>query len=59
MDADVLEEHRSRLTRRAQREQAEMGYDLAVSSVYELSEPLGVLLPDRWSGDDWSRGGEG
>ena len=59
MDADVLDEHRSRLARRAQREQVEMGYDLAVSSVFELSEPLSVLLPDRWSADDRSNGLEG
>lgn len=49
MDADVVEEHRSRLARRARRDNLPMGYDLAVDSVYELSEPLGVLLPDGWA----------
>jgi methylaspartate mutase epsilon subunit len=49
MDADVVEEHRSRLARRARRDNMPMGYDLAVASVYELSEPLGVLLPDGWA----------
>jgi methylaspartate mutase epsilon subunit len=49
MDADVVEEHRSRLARRARRDNLPMGYDLAVASVYELSEPLGVLLSDGWA----------
>lgn len=52
MDADVVEEHRSRLARRARRDKLPMGYDLAVDSVYELSEPLGVLVPDRWASKD-------
>lgn len=58
IDADVLEEHRARLARRAGREKLEMGYDLAVSSVYELSEPLGVLLSDGWAKDAPGRGSE-
>jgi methylaspartate mutase epsilon subunit len=54
LDADVVEEHRARLARRAGREKVAMGYDLAVTSVYELSEPLGTLLSDRWARDDLS-----
>ncbi|MBN9460529.1 MAG: methylaspartate mutase subunit E [Burkholderiales bacterium] len=49
MEADVREEHRVRLSRRAKMEKVPMGYDLAVTSVYELSEPLDMLLPDTWA----------
>ncbi|MCZ7559871.1 MAG: hypothetical protein M5U30_07375 [Burkholderiaceae bacterium] len=58
IDPEVLEEHRVRLARRASREKLEMGYDLAVSSVYELSEPLGVLLSDGWAKDAPEHGSE-
>jgi methylaspartate mutase epsilon subunit len=44
---DVLEIHEARLRARAERERIAYGPDLAVSSVYELSEPVGKLLPDR------------
>ena len=43
---DVLEVHEERLRRRAERERVEYGPDLAVSSVYEMSEPVRALLPD-------------
>ncbi|MGE0313828.1 MAG: methylaspartate mutase subunit E [Lautropia sp.] len=49
LDADVAELHLERLSRRAEREKTTVGYDLAVSSVYELSEPLGVLMSDGWA----------
>ncbi len=49
LEPDVIEEHRARLARRAAKEQGTLGYDLAVASVYELSEPLGKLLSDGWA----------
>jgi methylaspartate mutase epsilon subunit len=46
---DVLAVHEEGLRKRAEREHVEFGPDLAVNSVYELSEPLSRLLPDRWT----------
>ena len=46
---DVLEIHKEKLKRRAQREGVTFGPDLAVQSVYELSEPLSKLLSDKWA----------
>ncbi len=46
---DVLEIHAESLRRRAQREGVAFGPELAVQSVYELSEPLSRLLSDKWS----------
>ena len=46
---DVLEVHESRLRRRAERDGVPFGHDLAVSSVYELSEPLSKLMSDKWT----------
>jgi methylaspartate mutase epsilon subunit len=45
--ADVLEFHEERLRKRAEREGVPFGHDLAVSSVYELSETLERLMPFR------------
>jgi methylaspartate mutase epsilon subunit len=42
---DALEIHTEALRRRAEREGVPYGHDLAVSSVYEISEPLARLLP--------------
>jgi methylaspartate mutase epsilon subunit len=42
---DVLEIHEERLRKRAERDNLRFDHDLAVSSVYELSEPLERLLP--------------
>lgn len=42
---DVMEVHREALHRRAERERVPFGDDLAVSSVYEISEPLEKLMP--------------
>jgi methylaspartate mutase epsilon subunit len=42
---DVLEFHRERLRRRAEREGVPFDHQLAVTSVYELSEPLDRLMP--------------
>jgi methylaspartate mutase epsilon subunit len=44
---DVLELHEERLRKRAERDRIAFGVDLAVQSVYEMSEPVGKLLPDR------------
>ena len=44
---DVMEIHEEKLRRRASRENLPYGVDLAVSSVYEISEPIGKLMPDR------------
>jgi methylaspartate mutase epsilon subunit len=45
--ADVMAFHEERLRKRAEREGVPYGPDLAVSSVYELSEPLERLMPFR------------
>lgn len=42
---DVIAFHEERLRKRAEREKVPFGRELAVSSVYELSEPLDKLLP--------------
>lgn len=43
---DVLEVHEEKLHRRAARDGVPFGPDLAVSSVYEMAEPVAKLLPD-------------
>lgn len=45
---DVMKIHEERLRRRAEREKIPFGPELAVSSVYEMSEPIGKLMNDRW-----------
>ncbi len=45
---DVLEEHESRLRRRAERDGLPFSDELAVASVFELSEPLAKLASDKW-----------
>jgi methylaspartate mutase epsilon subunit len=42
---DVLEFHEERLRKRAERERRAYDQDLAISSVYEISEPLEKLNP--------------
>ncbi len=44
---EILEVHEERLRRRAERDGIAFGPDLAVASVYEISEPVARLLPDR------------
>jgi methylaspartate mutase epsilon subunit len=44
---EVLEVHEERLRKRAERERVPYGPELAVASVYEISEPVATLLPDR------------
>jgi methylaspartate mutase epsilon subunit len=46
---DVLAFHEEALRKRAERENVPFGRELAVSSVYELSEPLDKLLSDSWA----------
>ena len=43
---EVLEVHEERLRRRAERDGIGYGPDLAVTSVYEMAEPVAKLLPD-------------
>jgi methylaspartate mutase epsilon subunit len=47
--ADVLAVHEERLRKRAERENIPYGPELAVSSVYEMSEPIAKLMSDRWA----------
>jgi methylaspartate mutase epsilon subunit len=44
---DVLAFHEEKLRKRAERDGIAYGPDLAVQSVYEMSEPVSKLLPDR------------
>lgn len=44
---EILEIHEAKLRLRAEREHTEYGPDLAVQSVYEISEPIGKLLSDK------------
>jgi methylaspartate mutase epsilon subunit len=47
LPSDVMEVHRDALRARAAREGVPFDRELAIRSVYELSEPLGKLMPDR------------
>jgi hypothetical protein len=40
--------HEERRRKRAERDRIAFGPDLAVQSVYEMSDPVEKLLPDRW-----------
>ena len=44
---EVMEVHAERLERRARKEGVPFGHELAVSSVYEIAEPIAKLLPDQ------------
>ncbi|HVL59582.1 MAG TPA: methylaspartate mutase subunit E [Burkholderiaceae bacterium] len=46
---DVLEIHEARLRERAAREAVSFDEQLAVASVYEISEPLSKLMTDGWA----------
>ena len=46
---DVLEVHESRLRERAARDGVPYDNELAVASVFELSEPLAKLATDKWT----------
>lgn len=45
---EVIEYHHEKLALRSKKEKRPFDIDLAVSSVYELSEPLNKLLTDKW-----------
>jgi methylaspartate mutase epsilon subunit len=45
---DVLDVHTEQLRRRAEKDGIPFGPDLAVASVFEISEPINRLLPDNW-----------
>ncbi len=47
LPAEVMEVHEAGLRARAAKERMPYGRDLAVRSVYELTEPLDRLMPDR------------
>ncbi len=47
-DRDVLDYHQERLRKKAEEEGVPYDHDLAVSSVYEISEPLVKLVPSTW-----------
>jgi hypothetical protein len=44
-----MQVHEERLRKRAERDRIPYGPDLAVASVYEISEPVVKLLPDTWT----------
>lgn len=44
---EVMEIHEEKLRRRAAKEGVAFGHELAVSSVYEMAEPVARLLPDK------------
>ena len=46
---DVIEIHEQKLRQRAEREGVPYDYDLAVTSVTEISEPVGALLSFPWA----------
>jgi len=48
IEKEVLEYHEERLRERAAREHCPYGQELAVTSVYEISEPLARLAPFPW-----------
>ena len=45
----MLEVHESRLRQRAVRDGVPFNDELAVASVFELSEPLSKLISDKWT----------
>jgi len=49
MDPDVMEFHHERVRKRAEHENVSFDHELAVASVYELSENLEKLIPFPWA----------
>ena len=49
--ADVIDIHRANLRRRAERDHLSFDHELAVSSVYEMSEGLDQLIPFPWAAE--------
>lgn len=50
-DQDVMAVHEERLRKRAEKEGVPFDHDLAVSSVYEIAEPLDNLIPFPWAAE--------
>jgi len=48
---DVMDYHHERLRKRAERDNLPFDHELAVSSVYELSEGLDTLIPFPWAAE--------
>ena len=46
---EVMQLHEERLRKRAERDKLPFGPELAVASVYEISDPVVKLLPDTWA----------
>ena len=46
---DVREVHEEKLRKKAERLGVPFGHELAISSVYEMAEPIARLLPDKWT----------
>jgi methylaspartate mutase epsilon subunit len=46
---DVREIHEEKLRIKAERQGVPFGHELAISSVYEMAEPIASLLPDKWT----------
>lgn len=51
MDKDVMAYHHERLRKRAERDHVAFDHELAVASVYELSESLETLIPFPWAAE--------
>ncbi len=49
MDSDVMDYHHERIRKRAERDNVPFDHELAVASVYELSEGLDKLIPFPWA----------
>lgn len=50
LPSDIVRFHQEALQRAARQTGGTIDYDLAIASVYELSEPLEKLMSDRWFG---------
>ena len=48
---DVMAYHEEKLRRRAERDRVPYDHELAVSSVYEMSETLERLIPFPWAAE--------
>jgi len=50
-DAEIAEFHTERLKKRAEAEGVPYDHNLAINSVYEMSEPLDKLMPFPWAAE--------
>ena len=51
MSKEVMDYHHEKLRRRAERDNVPFDHELAVASVYELSESLETLIPFPWAAE--------